>query len=286
MKSVFRITLYVVLAVLAISCSDDENPADNFLGTQDVTITVNDQAYALKGGAYYDEQDESNCDINEIVHFGDSSTFRFGLNNGVGIDIFNFTFDTDFNSNGVAVGQIVTNPYFFSFTMRFENQVSFYRGGVINGQDAYFGNGSSNEVVVSIQNVSMVVNERVSNGREQVIDGVRQDYPLEKVSGALNFSFTDESGNSQDVSMDFNLEGENIVIEPDEFISSDTSDDDGNGGGSGTDCGNLEYNGPTEGQIAQFCQTAQLAQCTGNTTEYNLLCDIIADYEATCPYCN
>lgn len=286
MKLVFRITLYVVLAVLAISCSDDENPADNFLGTQDVTITVNDQAYALKGGTYYDEQDESNCNINEIVHFGNSSTFRFGLDNGVGIDVFSFNYNTSFNTDAVAVGQIITDPYFFSFSMRFENQESFYRGAVINGQDAYAGNGSANEVVVGIQNISIVINERVSNGREQVIDGVRQEYPLEKVSGALNFSFTDESGNSQDVSMDFNLEGENIVIEPDEFISSDSSDDEGNGGGSGSDCGNLEYNGPTEGQITQFCQAAQLAQCTGNTAEYNYLCDVIASYNASCPYCN
>lgn len=286
MKLVFRITLYVVLAVLAISCSDDENPADNFLGTQDVTITVNDQAYALKGGTYYDEQDESNCNINEIVHFGNSSTFRFGLDNGVGIDVFSFNYNTSFNTDAVAIGQIITDPYFFSFSMRFENQESFYRGAVINGQDAYAGNGSANEVVVGIQNISIVINERVSNGREQVIDGVRQEYPLEKVSGALNFSFTDESGNSQDVSMDFNLEGENIVIEPDEFISSDSSDDEGNGGGSGSDCGNLEYNGPTEGQITQFCQAAQLAQCTGNTAEYNYLCDVIASYNASCPYCN
>ncbi|GEQ87043.1 hypothetical protein ULMS_25510 [Patiriisocius marinistellae] len=61
----------------------------------------------------------------------------------------------------------------------------------------------------------------------------------------------------------------------------------GNGGnGGGANCDNLNYNGPTEGQIMQFCQAAQLYECLGATTEQDYVCDVIASYGASCPYCN
>ncbi len=53
-----------------------------------------------------------------------------------------------------------------------------------------------------------------------------------------------------------------------------------------SNCGSLSYNGPTEGQIMQFCQAAQLYDCEGAATERAYVCSVIADYGASCPYCN
>lgn len=70
------------------------------------------------------------------------------------------------------------------------------------------------------------------------------------------------------------------VTEPADPIDPDTG-----GGGSGN-CADLTYNGPTEGQIMQFCKAAQLYDCEGATTEKAYVCEILASYGASCQYCN
>jgi hypothetical protein len=290
MKKILKISTTLLLFAVILSCSDDENPADNFLGKQDVLITLNGDSFPMKGGEYYKSTNESNCDITEIKHLGSSAEFSFKLENSTNFERFSFNYQSTFNGDPVALGETIVNPWFFAYSFKLTNEDSYYVGAMIDGE-SNTGNTSGypdNAVLVTIENVSLVINKRVSNGNEQVIDGVRQEYPLEKVSGVLTIEFTDEAGERQNVSMDFDLEGDNIVIEPDENIFSDpVGDGSGDGGGSGgTDCGNLVYTGPTEGQIMQWCQAAQLYQCLGATNELMYVCDALAEYGGSCSYCN
>ncbi|GEQ86727.1 hypothetical protein ULMS_22350 [Patiriisocius marinistellae] len=288
-----QLTIFIAFFAVLFSCSDDENPADNFLGTQDVTLTLNNQPHELKAGEYYQSQNEANCEITEIMHTGNSVEFEFTLENSNVFDRFSFNYRSSFNGEPIPVGQTVENPWFFSFSMALANEDNYYVGSLLQGE-SYIGHTGypDNAIEVIIDNITLVINERVSNGNEEVIDGVRQDYPFEKISGVLNVEFSNEAGESQNVEMDFNLEGENIVIEPDNNIFTDPGDDGGNGnggggnGGGGADCDNLVYSGPTTGQDMQWCQAAQLYQCLGATTELNYVCDALAQSNVNCSYCN
>jgi hypothetical protein len=286
MKNILKITSALLLFTVFLSCSEDENPADNFLGTQDVTITFNGVSYPMKAGEYYDSQGTSNSEITRIECNGNSTEFGLTLDNSENFGRFGFNYKSSFNGEAVAVGQTVVNPWFFGFTLKLANGGSIYTGAMLGGESNTAGIFETEETIVTTTNVTLVINERVSNGTEQVIDGVRQDYPLERVSGVLSLDFVDYTGDSQNLTMDFSLEGINIVNEPDEFIFTDPS----NGGGDddgGSDCGNLTYNGPTEGQAAQWCANAQILQCIDDTSpEYNYQCQVIEDYGVNCPYCD
>ncbi len=283
----YRLQSFLLLAIYLVffSCSDDENPADNFKGTQDVTITFQGETYDLKGGEYYASLSESNCDISTIRHFGNNAESRFSLSGAPSINRFTFGYNSTFNSDPVPVGQTLTNPYFFYFSISKPGRESYYVGALLGGQSAPANDFNDNAIEVEIENASVTINSRFSNGNERVVDGVRDEYPLEKVTGKIDVQFKDENNVSQNLSADFDLEGDNIVIEPDDIIITPPVDTGGSGSGGG-DCGNLTYNGPTEGQIKQFCEAAQLYDCLGASTEKAYVCSIIADYGASCPYCN
>ena len=51
-------------------------------------------------------------------------------------------------------------------------------------------------------------------------------------------------------------------------------------------CTNLTYNGPTEGQAKQWCQYAQFLECNGLISERDVQCQILKDFDVSCPYCN
>jgi len=274
MKNVF---IFLLLTVF-ISCSKDENSADKFLGTQDVTITLNSKSYPMKGGEYYNSQNESNCEITTIeMDLNSSARFKFTLENSAFFEKFSFTFSNAFGDVGLPVGQIIEKPYFFAYSLT-----------LANGGDSYIegGFGQNNYADTNIENVSLKINERVSNGVEKIVDGVRKDYPKEKITGVLNLRFKDNAGESQVLKMDFDLEGDNIVLERVE--TSTTTGGDGNDGSGGDgNCSNLTYNGPTEGQAAQWCANAQILQCIDDSSpEYKYQCQIIKDYDVNCSYCN
>ncbi len=287
MINTLKITIFLALFVGVFACSKDDNPADDFLGTQDVTLMLNGESFAMKGGDYYNSLGESNCEIADIRL--DASSFEFKFNNGVGFERFSFKFSNTFGIEGLPIGVVNQNPGFFFFSFKQANEGESFVGAQLNGEDTYVNGDIGDSQRVEITNSSLIINERVSNGNEQVIDGVRQDYPLERIGGTLNVSFNNELGESQNLEVDFALEGDNIVIEPDENIFSDPVDDGGNGGGNGgggADCNNLVYSGPTSGQDMQWCQAAQLYQCLGATTELNYVCDALAQSNVNCSYCN
>lgn len=287
MKNILKITTFLLLSAVTLSCSEDENPADKFLGKQDVTFIMNGETYSLKGGEYYQSQGELNCEITKIEHTKPTSELKLSLENSQVFDNFSFNFKNSFNGEETSVGKTMENPYFFAFTMVLPSDGDYYVGAIIDGQNSPVFGSPDHAIEVDIVNVSLVINERVSNGNEKVVDGVRKDYPKEKIGGVLNIQFTDDDGENHNIEMDFKLEGDNIVIEPDNNITSGSGDDDNGGGtGGGTDCDNLVYSGPTDGQIKQFCQSAQLYKCLGATNELNYVCDVLASYNASCSYCN
>ena len=59
--------------------------------------------------------------------------------------------------------------------------------------------------------VNLIITNRFTNGVEQIVDGERLDYPDENIIGSINFSIRDNDENIHQVTMDFNLEGEDIV---------------------------------------------------------------------------
>ena len=102
-------------------------------------------------------------------------------------------------------------------------------------------------------------------------------------------NFNECAGDADFVVDNFVSSGGNVLAGPNAIGGAGSSgggDDDGGDGGSGTGCDDLAYNGPTEGQVMQWCQAAQIYECLNATDELNYLCDVIANYGASCPYCN
>ncbi|GEQ87305.1 hypothetical protein ULMS_28130 [Patiriisocius marinistellae] len=106
---------------------------------------------------------------------------------------------------------------------------------------------------------------------------------IHKIKGSYSISLTSgRSAEDHTLDVEFDINDSN-TLSP--IYTPDNGGGSNNGRGN-IDCGNLVYNGPTEGQIIQFCQTAQLYECLGQTTELEYVCDAIESYGASCPYCD
>ena len=213
-QKILSIAVIFFAAVILNSCFKEDDETPNFLGKQDVTITIDgDESYVLKSGPYYESTGESNCNITRIIFediYTDSYKFFFTLEDSDVFDVFSFTFSNSFGGNPLVIGETINSPYFFAAVITFLDNDDKYEVGQF---------GSTEEALPA----SLIIDEMFSNGVEKIVDGERLDYPKENIVGMINFNITDKNGKIHEVSMDFNLEGDDIVDGGTESIISESN---------------------------------------------------------------
>jgi len=229
--------LLLSVFILSVSCAKEENRADNFVGKQEVTITLdNHEPLTFYSGEYYDSENMTNADIARIIVSPSDREFKFTIRDTEIFDIFSFSYEDTFASSitEITAGIVTENPYFFSSYMEFTEDYLISDTSTSNELDlaAIFNNGAyvntgifgSDSPYGTLSTLTLEVTDMYSNGVEKYIDGVRKDYPLEMIEGSLNIEFMDEEDQFHTLKMDFYLEGDDIVKERTEDITTDDGD--------------------------------------------------------------
>lgn len=220
--------IYIILLLLTFSnCSKDDDPANSFKGRQEIEIILDDLPPIIyKGGDYYESLNEHNADFTKVdlKILDGSNNFSFTMKNTNMFNTFSFYVDNSFSFDLIGKDiKTVENPYFFSSALNYTDDYDQYR---VDDDNIYaFGSSLGDG---GVESSKLTITEFHSNGNEKVIDGERKAYPYEKIKGNLVFSYKNNSSNQlHNVKVNFNFEGDNIIKENDNIVTSPPS-----GGGS------------------------------------------------------
>ena len=268
--------LSLALFVFFISCKDDDCPTcSDGNSTFLVDMVFDGQTYNLEGGYDFGEESETYIVSSVTQYYEDYSRFELSFKkSGFGAndpdDIFP-TFIVNLNSNEdptIGIPQTIS-PAVFSLitpTTRYTQ---------LNEDDFDFNNDFDTHIDVT--DFELEITDIVRNSETGV----------HKLVGNYSVSFTSgRSATNHTINVNFDMTDQNILGTPYSAPTGGGGNSGGGNSGGNADCDNLVYNGPTEGQVMQWCQAAQLYECLDATTELSYICDVIAEYGASCPYCN